>query len=199
MDNSEKFWDRFAGQKEEIPVDTVKKIRTYLEKNQKVLDYGCATGTIGNEIAADVGEVLGIDISSKMILSAQNNSDSRNIKNARFIQSTIYNESLKSESFDVILAFNILHLIDDAPVVVQRLYELLKPGGIIISSTACLNEKTFLTKFLSLLSKIRLIPSLNVFTSTEFSDFFTNSGFHIVESIRGFQGKLSHWITARKE
>jgi 2-polyprenyl-3-methyl-5-hydroxy-6-metoxy-1,4-benzoquinol methylase len=200
MYKSEKFWDRFAGQKEEIPVDTVRKIKTYLDKSHKVLDFGCATGTISNEIAGDVKELLGIDISSKMVQAAQNNSDSRNISNTRFLQSSIFDEKLDSDTYDIILAFNILHLLDNAPEVMLRLYQLLKPGGIIISSSACLNEKkTMLASGLFLLSKIRLIPPINTFSSMELADLFTDSGFDIIESISEFQGKLSHLITARKD
>lgn len=35
-------------------------------------------------------------------------------------------------------------MVDDAPRVIQRIHELLKPGGLLISATPCMGEKTFL-------------------------------------------------------
>ncbi len=59
----------------------------------------------------------------------------------------------EKESFDVILAFNVLHLFKDTQKVMQRINELLKQGGLFISSTVCLAEKnTFLAFFFLLLT-----------------------------------------------
>jgi 2-polyprenyl-3-methyl-5-hydroxy-6-metoxy-1,4-benzoquinol methylase len=50
----------------------------------------------------------------------------------------------------VILAFHVLHLLEDTQEVVQRMHELLKPGGLFVSATACMGEKSFLGMFLLL-------------------------------------------------
>ena len=110
MYESEKFWDRTAKNFEKTPIKTVEKIRKHIKSSNTVLDLGCATGTIVNEIADNVKEIHGIDISSKMIKIAKDKASKRIIKNAYFTQSTIFDERYKKESFDVILAFNVLHL-----------------------------------------------------------------------------------------
>jgi 2-polyprenyl-3-methyl-5-hydroxy-6-metoxy-1,4-benzoquinol methylase len=56
------------------------------------------------------------------------------------MQATIFDTRLKEETFDVILAFGILHLLKDFPKAIRRINELLKPGGWFISSTACMGK-----------------------------------------------------------
>jgi len=206
MHKSEKFWDRLAHNYDKPSTDsnqshnkTVEKIIKYIESNDIVLDYGCATGSIAIEIANNVKKIYGIDISSKMIQAAKSKAKENKIENASFAQTTVFNEKYKKESFDVILAFNVLHLLEDAHKVIQRINELLKPGGLIISSTACLGEKnTFLTKLLFFLTKIRIAPYIKFFKITELKDSFINENFQIIETENEFQGKYSYFIAAKK-
>jgi 2-polyprenyl-3-methyl-5-hydroxy-6-metoxy-1,4-benzoquinol methylase len=134
-----------------------------------------------------VKEIHGIDISSKMIEAAKGKADERKIENIDFAQATIFDERYRRESFDVILALNIMHLVEDTQKVMQRINELLKPGGLIISSTACLGEKkTFLSILLSipifLLIKIGIPPYLRSFKIPELEDSITKENFQIVET-----------------
>ena len=54
-----------------------------------------------------------IDTSSKMIEIAKRKADGRKIKNIDYEHSTIFDERYKRGSFDVILVFYILHLLED--------------------------------------------------------------------------------------
>lgn len=200
MHNVETFWDKFAYQKEQIPIQTIAKIRKYLNGNNDiVLDYGCAIGTIANEIALNAREIYGIDISQKMISVAKTKAiESKNI-NAHFLQSTIFDKQFKEESFDVILALNILHLVENIPKVMQRLFELLKNGGVIISATACIGEKrTFLGLLLFLLSKIGIVPKINVLKPIDLEIIFIDQKLELIETSMNFQGMYSYLIIAKK-
>lgn len=151
MNKSEKFWDKMANyydrveKKDELTyIKIIEKTKKYLKINDVVLDYGCGTGLISNEIADNVKVIHAIDISSKMIEIAKKKADGRKIENIDYAHSTIFDERYKRCSFDVILVFYILHLLEDPHKVMQRINELLKPGGLIISATPCMGEKTFL-------------------------------------------------------
>jgi 2-polyprenyl-3-methyl-5-hydroxy-6-metoxy-1,4-benzoquinol methylase len=150
MKRSEKFWDRVATRFdrtekrfEPLHIKTMEQTKRYLKSGDTVLDYGCATGTKTLELAnhPGVNRIQGIDISSNMIDIATRRAVERNIENVEFAQATIFDERYTSESFDVILAFNILHLLDNTRQAVQRMSELLKPGGVLIATTPCLHEK----------------------------------------------------------
>ena len=147
MDRSEKFWDKRA---HEYDKDEKKHVQTYhktiestrrnLSISDVVLDYACGTGIITNEIADSVKEIYAIDISSKMIDVARRRAAERGIDNVHYTKATLFDKRYQGESLDVILAFNILHLLDDSQKVMQRISELLKPGGLFISAPGCLSS-----------------------------------------------------------
>ncbi len=210
MNKAEKFWDKKASQFDQrdrnfelthsLAVENTKK---YLHVGDIVLDYGCATGTVAFEISNHVKEVHGIDISSKMIVAAKRKAVERKIENSYFAQATLFDERFKKESFDVILALNILLHLEDTPKVMQRINELLKPGGLIISVTACLGEKkNFSGKLLFFgvfsLVKMRILPNIRFFKISELEDSITNGNFKIVETKSLHHGPMNHFIAAKK-
>ena len=177
MNKSEKFWDKSAskfdqeGKKDEQTyIKIIDRTKKYLKTSDTILDLGCGTGLISNEIAGCVKLIHAIDISSNMIEIAKNKADDRKIQNIDYTHSTIFDEKYKSGSFDVILAFYILHLVQDTQKTIQKINDLLKPGGLVISVIPCFKEKIFLNISLTLLSKIGLAPDIKSFKATELED-----------------------------
>jgi SAM-dependent methyltransferase len=62
--------------------------------------------------------------------------------------------------FDAVLAFNLLHLLDDLDAATARCAAVLRPGGLFISKTACLGEMNPLIPYLAvpLMRALRLAP-----------------------------------------
>ena len=190
---SESMWDRLANNWDtpgvslgENDIRIIEKTKKYLNASGIVLDYGCATGSIAIEIADIVKEAHGIDISSKMIEIARRKANERKLNNTNFTQATIFDERLKKESFDLILALSILHLIEDSTQVMDRINQLLKPGGIFISATPCLGKKTFVSILISiplfLLTRIGILPHINFFSVSNLETSITNENFQIIEN-----------------
>ncbi len=205
MNKSEKFWDRMAKyfdreerKDEPTNIKIIEKTRNWLKISDNVLDYGCGTGTAAIEIASSVNNVTGIDISSKMIEAAKRKTVERKVKNIDFTQTTIFDEKLKKGSFDVILCFHLLHLVEDTPKVMQRINELLKPGGLIISATPCIRG-TFLGVLLWPVSKIGLIPPITLFKISELEDSIANGNFEIIETECLHQSGQLYFIVAKKK
>lgn len=189
---SEKMWNRLAKNWDtpgvslgENDLKIIEMAKKYLNPSSVVLDYGCATGSIALEIASRAKEVHGVDISVNMIGIAKSKANERGIKNTAFTKATIFEESLEKESFDVILSLSILHLVEDSARVMDRVNQLLKPGGIFISATPCLGEKTFLSVLMNipifLLSRVGLIPSIIFFSASSLTEAITNAGFQMIE------------------
>ncbi len=136
----DKFWDLLAkNYDDEVGEQTTKLTKKYLRKNDTVLDYGCARGAYTIALAGDVKEIRGIDISPKMIELAKIKS-----KDISFKKATIFDID---EKYDVVLAFNLLHLLEDTEKVIKKIDEILKPGGRFISATACMKENVLLRIF----------------------------------------------------
>ena len=207
---SEKMWNQLAKNWDtpgvslgENDLKIIELTKKHLNPSSVVLDFGCATGSIALEIASMVNEVHGIDISSNMIEIAKSKADERNIKNIGFARATIFDESLRKGSFDVILALSILHLVKDSVQVVDRVNQLLKPGGFFISATPCLGERTFISLLMNipifLLSRMSVIPSITFFSASSLTQAITKAGFQMIEqndlSIRPLR---EYFIVARK-
>jgi 2-polyprenyl-3-methyl-5-hydroxy-6-metoxy-1,4-benzoquinol methylase len=202
---AEKFWDRAASYYEaEEKKDErtyfifIEKTKKYLQAGNIVLDFGCGTGMVCNEIADCVRMVYAIDISSKMIDIAKSNAANRDIHNINYIYTTIFDERFKENSIDVMLVFNVLHLLEDSLKVIKRINELLTPGGIIISATPCMAEKPLLNSLLSIGSKIGITPEIKSFKTNELDNLFFNCNFETIET--GYLRKNSpqYLLIARK-
>lgn len=212
MTKSEKIWNLIASNYDaneepfrEIHRENLKKTKKYLNPGDIVLDFGCGTGNQSLGVAADVKEVHGIDISSKMIEIARIKLDQDKNQNVQFTQTTIFDERLKKGSFDVIMAFNILHYLEDTPEIIQRINELLKPGGFFISSTECMGEENkkklsrcFSLTVLSIMSKVRMI-SAKFFKFSELEDLIYNGNFQIVEAEKLKLRDLRYYFIAAKK
>jgi 2-polyprenyl-3-methyl-5-hydroxy-6-metoxy-1,4-benzoquinol methylase len=207
MNEPEKFWNRMAGQFdkrskhfEQSHIKTIENTKKHLKNSDVVLDYGCATGTIAFEIAAGVKMIHGIDFSFRMIDLAKRKADECKIENVDFTKATIFDERYQRESFDVILALNILHLVEDADKAMQRINELLKPGGLLISATATMGElKTFVNIIILFLIKTGLAPKIKFFRIPELENLIINGDFQIIEAESLNKNKTEYFIVAKKK
>jgi len=211
MDKTERFWDGLA-QKfdkraerfEKTAAKTIERAKRYLRSGDFVLDYACATGTISCELASHVQEIYGIDISSNMVEAATRKAAGLGIANARFARKTIFDDELQRESYDVILALNILHLVpEDTRRVVERVGELLKPGGVMISATACLGERKGLLNLimfllLTLAYKAGAIPFLRFFAIAGLEESIRQGRFQVVETETLLNFPLNRFVVAKK-
>ncbi len=187
MDQSAKFWDKLAERYSKKPIADEaayqKKLdvtREYLCPDMDVLEIGCGTGSTAILHAPYVKHIHVIDISSKMIEIAQGKADAENIANITFKCSTIDEFSVSDQSLDVVLGLSILHLLDNWQEVIARVHKTLKPGGIFVTSTACLGDSMKFIKIIAPIGKLfRLMPVIKVFTTNELVDSLSNVGFEI--------------------
>lgn len=202
---SEKFWDRIAKyfdlvekKDEPINIKIIEKTKNLLNSTYTVLDFGCGSGTAAIAIANSVKEINGIDISSQMIELAKGKAKEHKVRNIDFVHATIFDEKLQTGSFDVILCFYLLHLLEDTPRVMLRINDLLKPGGLFISATPCISG-TYFSSLLSPLSKIGLIPFVSSFKQSELINLITGASFSIVEVECLHKSGNQNFIVAKKK
>jgi 2-polyprenyl-3-methyl-5-hydroxy-6-metoxy-1,4-benzoquinol methylase len=187
MYKDEKFWDRIASKFDKLEKNDIsyqifiKKARKYLKPHNAVLDFGCGTGLICNEIAENVRSIYAMDISTNMIEISKKKAKELNIQNIEFARTSIFDEKFKVGSFDTIIAFNIFHLLEEPQKYFQRLHQILKPGGLIISSTPCMSEAPLLNRILKIFSFIGMTPKLNSFTSSEMEQLLLGESFKTIE------------------
>ena len=205
MKKSERFWDRLSKNYDQpdklnkvLKYQSIKTIKEYLKNSDIVLDFGCATGTVVFAIADQVKEVHGIDISSKMIKIAKQRAIEHKIDNVHFTRSTIDDYPNRDASFDMILAFSVLHLLENSEVVMQKINKLLKQGGYFISLTPCLGEKRMFRFLSSLGQSIRILPFVQNYKTIDLEKSIFAGNFEIVESKSLENNPLEHFIVARR-
>ena len=202
MNKSEKFFDKVSSKSKPEPNQTASKIieasKEFLEKDNYLLDFGCGSGAITNKLAKVAKAIDAIDISAGMLEFAKRQAEENSIGNINYIQTSIFDERFKDETFDVILAFNVLHYIEDMPSLIERINGLLKLNGIFISSTACLKEKRSPIRYLILiLTKLGIMPKTNFYKKIELETLIKNGNFDITKSER--ISKLpEYFIVAKK-
>ena len=210
MEKTKQFWNKQAKKYDynERQFDPVFNIiiphsKTYLNANDIVLDFGCATGTKTLILADSVKHIKGLDISTDMIKDANQKKEQNKIDNVDFMCGTIYENPFKNESFNKIISYGVLHLLKDIDNVLEKIYDLLKPGGLFISSTACLQDKMAFKNRLEFSSylfikKLGIFPlHMNMFTTSDVENI-VNSKFQIIEAQKIFHGISISFIVAKK-
>ena len=182
---------------------TIENTKRYLRQNDIVLDYGCATGTKTLALAPSVKKIVAVDISSNMIELAESKASEQKAENVKFIRTTIFDELLTQNSFDTVLAFNVLHLLDNGQQVIDRITEILKPGGLLITTTPCLAEKMTLEHTLKyfpvrILMKLGLFMPVIRYKFDEIEKLISRQNLEIIETKEYFYGLSSYFIVARK-
>ncbi|MFQ5547356.1 MAG: class I SAM-dependent methyltransferase [Woeseia sp.] len=206
MDHSMKFWDRIAERYSKKPVADeaayqrkLEVTRQYIQPDMEVLEIGCGTGSTAIAHAPYVKHIRAIDISSKMIEIAQAKADTANVDNVTFEQACIDEFSVSDQSLDAVLGLSILHLLENKEAVIARIHSMLKPGGIFISSTACIGDTMmrYLQFIVPIGKSLGLMPQVVVFTTKELEVSLTDAGFEIDYQWQPGKGKAV-FIVAKK-
>ena len=90
---------------------------------ERILDIGCGTGHLTQEIANCGAEVLGVDSAETMILQAR-----QNYPNLQFAVMDAINLEF-TEEFDAVFSNAVLHWIKQPEKVIAGVWKSLKPGG----------------------------------------------------------------------
>ena len=203
-DNASKNYDKTEERFEYIHSKSRENTKKFLKSSNIVLDYGCGTGTTSCEFANHVKEIHAIDISSKMIEIAKEKVISNQVKNINFEETDIFDKRFIKESFDTVLAFNMLHTVSSPQIVMQRIHELLKPDGLFISITPCLRDKmSFLLRIqillVQVLCKIGIIPiPIRRLKNSELENLMANGNFQTIHTENIFKGASSYYMVAKK-
>ncbi|MGI9477164.1 MAG: class I SAM-dependent methyltransferase [Hyphomicrobiaceae bacterium] len=209
MQQTATFWDKVADKYAKSPIadidaynNTLGRTRTYLKTTDRVLEIGCGTGSTALLLAPGVEHIVASDISTRMIEIASRKAADQGVSNVTFTAADLFDSALDQGPYDAVLAFNLLHLVEDAPGAIRHIHGLLKPGGVFISKTVCQPGKGAPLKFrlikllLPLMQWLGKAPYVNFMTPTEFEALMTAQGFKVVES--GDRPPPSRYIVAMK-
>lgn len=202
---SPKFWDRHAEGYSKRPIANEaayqKKLaitRDYFSPETEVMEFGCGTGSTAILHAPFVKHILATDISSKMIEIARRKAEKEGVTNVTFRQAAIDDFSAPDNSYDMIMGHSILHLVHDRDEAIAKVYRMLKPGGVFVSSTACIGDKMKFFKLIGPIGRaLGLMPLVRVFTGDQLTNSIEEAGFEIEHNWRP-EKSMGVFIVARK-
>jgi len=179
---------------------TVERTVKYLSQGDRVLDFACGTGIVTFRMAPCVDQIQGIDISDKMVRLAREKAEAGGVGNVKIDQMDLFSTCLEAESFDVVTAFNVICYLDNYKAALERIRDLLKPGGLFLSATDCLGEKITrvgIQKFWK--SRTGAMPYVAFFRMKGLERAIADAGFAVLERENLFPAPPNLFVAARKE
>jgi ubiquinone/menaquinone biosynthesis C-methylase UbiE len=204
-----RFWDRIAVKYAADPIadmagyeTTLRRVQGLLSADQDVLEIGCGTGTSALRLAPFTRRLLATDVSAGMIAIAREKLAAELVPQLSFAVADADAAVASQAEYDAVLAFNLLHLVTDLDRALELAMQALRPGGLLISKTACIAEMNPLIARLALpvMQAIGRAPHVLCFDATALQSAIARQGMDIVSVERhGARGKdFRVFIVARK-
>lgn len=140
------FWDKVAGIYDlfedvyngKVNSELSDTVALMVDKSDRVLECACGTGLLTKGMARNCKSVIATDFSIGMLKKAKKKC--RGIGNIKFRKADIMHIKCQSETFDKVVAGNVIHLLDEPYAAIAELLRVCKTGGKIIIPTYVNNE-----------------------------------------------------------
>ena len=199
------FWDKAAPRYAERPISdqaayetTLSRVKSYLSADAATLELGCGTGTTALRLAPFVREYTATDISNAMIEIAKEKRWETSQRNLSLRQGGVSPADYMGESYDIVLAFNLLHLVPNLAEALDMVHELLPDGGLFISKTPAVGEKWFYRPLISVMRAVGKAPDVTCLKVSQIDHAIVAAGFEIVETGLYPPSTPSRFVVARK-
>ena len=144
-------------------------------------------------------KITAIDISEEMMLKAAEKAKEEGRENITFRQKDLLELDIEQESYDVVAAYNVLLYMKNQEKVLEKIYDILKPGGVFLSATDCLGRnlsKESVRKFWK--SKLHLMPYVSFDTPVGLMRKIQRKGFLVIEIVNLHRNPPNIFIVAQK-
>ena len=150
-------------------------VSALIESGDVVLECACGTGLLSAEIAPKCRWLTATDFSLKMLKKAKKNCAS--FHNITYSQADITALSFPDNSYDKVVAGNVIHLLDNPMMALHELNRVCKDGGLLIIPTYMNKDaKGKTSSFASTVGKAGA-DFKRQFTTESYKQFFREAGF----------------------
>lgn len=208
MQNQAAFWDGIADKYARDPIKdqtsydyTLERTRSYLHREDRMLELGCGTGSTALTLAPHVAQITATDISGAMISKGRAKALVEGVDNVDFAVTDA--AGAPDGPFEVITAFNLLHLVEDLDATLAEITNRLTPGGHLITKTFCIptrfNAEYLMMKvMLPVLQMFGRAPFVAMMHARDYENAMTHAGLTIVETTLPPTKDARRYIVARK-
>ncbi|MEM9954518.1 MAG: class I SAM-dependent methyltransferase [Chloroflexota bacterium] len=105
---------------------------------QLALELGCGSGILASDLSVYFNKIIALDLSAELLQIAQVKRYSRNVV---YCQMDVNQLGLAS-GFDYITSQNVFHHLNNIPIILEQLKQLLKPGGRLVLTDVISDRET---------------------------------------------------------
>lgn len=143
-----RFYDVAEAINGEVYREMLYQTRILIPRGAKVLDCAAGTGALTIAAAERARSVLCTNNSEKMLEVAKGKCRRRRLDNVSFDRKNIFHTEFEDSTFDIVIAGNVLHLLEKPERAVKELARVCRPGGKLILPTFVLKNKNSISKTL---------------------------------------------------
>jgi SAM-dependent methyltransferase len=206
MNANAAFWDRIAPKYAADPIKdlaayeyTLGRTRSYLTGQERGLELGCGTGSTALLLAPFMRHLTATDISPAMVDIGRAKAGAAGVGNITFAVAEAESATPEGAPFDVVFAHNLLHLAADPKAALAHIHGLVRPGGLFISKTACLQGWwRAMALPVALMRLVGRAPAVRFFSTAWLEKAVREQGFDIVESGDFPRSPPRRYIVARR-
>lgn len=204
-DRNGRLWDRFAKGYSEKPIADMQSYhrklslsQQYFRPDMRLVEFGCGTGGTAIAHARHVSHVTAIDVSAKMLEFAERNLAEAGVDTVDFRVGSIEGFEAPDGSYDAVLMLSLLHLLENPGAALDKAHRLLKPGGLLITSTACLGDSMRCFGMIAPVgAAMGLIPRVQFLSVEELRGEIADRGFACLEEFNQADNR-TYFQIARK-
>lgn len=151
------------------------KVAELVNEHDEVLECACGTGMISKRVAPRCKKLLATDFSEGMLKQARKKCSS--FDNISFSFADITALPFENECFDIVIAGNVIHLLDNPQKAINELARVCRKGGTIIIPTYVNSQNNSQPSLF-----IRLLEQLGAnfkrqFNYASYQQFFSDMGY----------------------
>ena len=205
LDPAAGFWSRLAPKYARAPIrdegayrTTLARTRAWLSPDDQVIEVAGGTGTTALKLADAVSDYTVTDFAPGMVEIAAGKIAAAGRRNLRAAVATAEDLPEAEGPWDAILGFNFLHLAPDVPGTLAALRSRLRPGGLLITKSACLAGKPHFRVMIGAMRLIGKAPAVTFFSTAGLEAMIRDAGFRIEETGDYPAKPPSHFVVARR-
>lgn len=186
------FWDKVSGvydlfeniYNKSVYQSTGESVAKYIKNSDRVLECACGTGAISIFIAPVCKELIVSDYSVGMLKQAKKKL--KNYDNIDYRRVDITDIEAEDNSFDVVVAGNVIHLLPDPQRAMNELTRVCKDGGRLVIPTYINGDEGTNKLAVKFLEKLGASFKCQ-FDAESYEKFFEDMGYEnvIYEVVRG--------------